>query len=429
MKWIVRGSSLEGRIAIPSSKSHTIRALLCAVCTDGVSKIENALCRGDGADAIETARAFGAQVQREGSTLLVSGAAESFDKGVQSIDTGNSGTTMRLFASLASLGSRPRTFTGDASLCSRQMKPLQDALVQLGARISTKDPGRDIPFTVTGPIKPGSVQVDGISSQFVSSLLFSLPLLEEESIVSVYNLHERPYIDITLHWLDFLGIRCEANEQRDHFRIPGNQRYRSFSIRIPGDFSSAAFALVASIITRSPLMLTGLDFKDAQGDKELFDICEQIGIPMEKTEEGIFVNPPAELPSGREIDMNNIPDALPACAVLGCFLPGTTYLVNVAQARYKESDRIAVMASQLRKMGANIHERNDGLEVHCSQLHGAQVSGHSDHRVVMALAVAAMGAQGETVIDTAEAAEVTYAGFARDFAAIGAQITEKEYAS
>jgi 3-phosphoshikimate 1-carboxyvinyltransferase len=395
---------------------------LCATFARGRSTIDNALLSGDGAHALQTAAAFGASLQCSDRSVTVDGVGPVFDTGAGRIDVGNSGTTLRLFTAMAALGNMPRRFCGDASLCSRRMQPLFDALRMRGAQIDTEHADADIPFTVHGPIAPGHVRVDGISSQFVSALLFALPLCNADSEIVPFNLHERPYIALSLHWLDFLGIeyRCDANYSA--FTIPGPQQYHPFSVHIPSDFSSAAFALVAAIITGSPLTLTGLDFDDPQGDKELFTICERLGVRFDKKDHRVEVYPPDTLPQGCTIDLNNIPDALPVCAVLGCFLPGITELTNVAQARYKECDRIAVMRQELTKMGGAIEEKPDGLRIRHAPLSGAQVHGHHDHRVVMALAVAGLAAQGETTIDTAESSVVTYPDFVQDFTRIGARI-------
>jgi 3-phosphoshikimate 1-carboxyvinyltransferase len=205
------------------------------------------------------------------------------------------------------------------------------------------------------------------------------------------------------------------------FTIFGNQRYRPIDYTIPGDFSSATFAAVAAPLTGSSLVLQGLDFNDSQGDKGVFDIVAAMGATVTKDHSEAIVNGTGRV-CGRVMDLNAMPDSLPALSVLACVAYGETHIVNVAQARIKETDRISVMTNELLKLGANVTERSDGLIIQKSNLVGAEVHGHGDHRVVMALALAGMVAEGETVIDTAEAAAVTYPTFLEDFKRCGANI-------
>ncbi|MBD3420562.1 MAG: 3-phosphoshikimate 1-carboxyvinyltransferase [Chitinivibrionales bacterium] len=425
MKWKISPSRLSGEILIPPSKSHTIRALLIATLADGTSTIRNALLKGDGESALNAARCLGARVETGAEALCITGIGDNFEKGQEHIYTGNSGTATRLFTAAAALGSRVRTFDGDASLRSRPMQPLLEALQRLGASYTANGSSGDLPFSIHGPLTGGHTRVSGITSQFLSSLLLAAPLAQTDSTIEVADLHEKPYAALTLWWLEKLGIRYVANDAFDTFIVTGSQSYRPIDLTIPGDFSSATFAAIAAPATGSPLRLQGLDFNDPQGDKQVFSELEKMGAQVGRDSGAIVVGPGSAL-SGCEIDLNNMPDALPSFAVLGCIAQGTTHIVNVAQARIKETDRIAVMCTELRKMGADIAQEQDGLLIKHSNLHGAEVNGHHDHRVVMALAVAALAAKGETTITTAEAAEVTYPGFAEDFRRLGADITERE---
>jgi 3-phosphoshikimate 1-carboxyvinyltransferase len=271
MKWIVRPSKLSGTIAIPPSKSHTIRALLIASLANGTSTIRRPLLRGDGASAIGAARSLGAEINFNGDILTIKGIGPDFNKGQEYFDMGNSGTGTNLFASAAALGSKKRRFDGDNSLRSRPFKPVLDALKGLGVKYTLDASPRDLPFTIQGPIKGGTTTVDGFSSQFVSSLLFACPLVSSDTDFTVYNLHEQPYIEITLWWLKKQNIRFECSLDRTKFHIPGNQSYSPFDIEVPGDFSSATFAAVGAAICGSNVKLTGIDFSDPQGDKGISD--------------------------------------------------------------------------------------------------------------------------------------------------------------
>jgi len=421
MKWKVRSSNLCGNIAIPPSKSHTIRALLIASLAEGKSKIGKPLMSGDGASAIRAAETLGAGINVIGDDIEISGIGSDYNKGKTEFDMGNSGTGTNLFASAAALGSKLRRFDGDSSLRSRPFKPLLDSLSELGVHCNLETSGRDLPFTVCGPLRGGTASVNGFSSQFLSSLLLTCPLIVNgETTLNVYNLHEKPYVEITLWWLSRQNIRLEYDSEMTTFHIPGNQKYSPFNLAIPADFSSATFAAVGGALTGSSLKLTGLDFSDPQGDKQVFDILDSLGVEVKTMSDGVIINK-RHLRGGR-LDLNKIPDALPALSVLACAAETEVQIVNVKQARIKETDRITVMQQELSKMGADIKEREDGLVIKPCKLKGAIVNGHDDHRVVMALALAAMIAEGETVIETAEAADVTYPGFVDDFRNIGADI-------
>ncbi|MDR0331276.1 MAG: 3-phosphoshikimate 1-carboxyvinyltransferase [Chitinispirillales bacterium] len=421
MKWIVRPSKLSGAIAVPPSKSHTIRALIVAALASGDSAIRRPLLEGDGASAIRAAVSLGATVDMRDGDIFVRGVGGDMSLGTDHIDMGNSGTGLNLFCSAAALGGRRRRFDGDASLRARPVRPLLDALAQLGASVSIESAqGQDLPFAISGPLKGGRATVDGISSQFVSSLLFAAPLIHSDTHITVQNLHEQPYVEMTLWWLAGQGIEVECSKELTTYKIRGGQGYKPFDAVIPGDFSSAAFSAVAAAIGGSPVMLRGLDFSDTQGDKEIFCHLEAMGAKVERGQSEVTVY--GGNLHGAIIDLNSTPDALPALAVAAASAQGETVFTNVEQARIKETDRIAVMAQELGKMGIEVKELPDGMVVRGGRLRAALVESHHDHRVAMALAVAGMNADGETVIEGAEAAGITYGPFVEDFSRLGANI-------
>ena len=417
MKLTAKKSSLEGDILIPASKSHTIRAVAVATMAEGRSYLRNPLTSADARAALFAAGEFGARVKVKDDVWIIDGNGGHISKVASFVDVANSGTTLRIFSAMAALASHPITFDGDSSIRKRPMTPLLNALKNLG--VNTKALNDRCPFTIRGPMQGGSTHVDGISSQFLTALLFSTPLAEADAEIFVENLHEKPYVEITLDWLRSQNIQFEQ-KGLDWFRVKGNQGYKAFDRPIPADFSSATFALCAAAITQSEILIRGLDFNDHQGDKKIFSILEKMGVSITQKEEGVLVS--GKTLQGIDIDMNDTPDALPAVAVVGCFASGTTRLLNVEQARLKECDRISAITKELKKMGANIKELKDGLVIEKSELHGAKVHGHSDHRMVMALAIAGLASEGETIIDTAESISVTYPGFIDDFVALGAKL-------
>lgn len=383
--------------------------------TNGVSVLSNPLMSDDARSALNASKISGAEIT-EGNEWIIKGtyAGKGFRGG--NIDVGNSGTSLRIFTALTALFDKEVRFDGDNSIRTRPMLPLLSALENLGVKIIETSAGK-CPFVIQGPIKGGKTSVSGLSSQFLTALLIACPLAMGDTEITVDTLNEKPYVEMTLDWLEKSGIKL-YREGLERFVIQGNQHYMPFNREIPGDFSSAAFSLCAAAITGSVITIKGLDFKDHQGDKEVFTFFRDMGIEMVFTDEGVTVK--GGLMRGIDIDMNNTPDALPAMAVAACFAEGTTRLLNVPQARLKECDRIAATATELKKMGADITELEDGLVIRKSRLKGTSLHGYHDHRMVMALAVAGLAAEGETVIDTADAAGVTYPGFVNDMRNIGA---------
>lgn len=410
-------SFLSGEILIPASKSHTIRAVAFASVADGVSFLKNPLVSDDAASALNASIEMGAEIKK-GKDWIIKGIGGPPGRHCKNINVGNSGTSLRIFTALSALSRYPVRFDGDHSIRQRQMQPLLEALEMLGVKIVESNAGK-CPFTIRGPLTGGSTTINGISSQFLTALLISCPLAPNSTEIRVDNLHEKPYVEMTIDWLQRMGIRFEQ-DGLNWFRIEGNQQYKAFERMIPGDFSSAAFALCAAAITNSEILIRGLDFSDHQGDKEVFGFFEKMGLELKNTMNGVQVR--GGKLHGVDIDMNNTPDALPAMAVAGCIAEGTTRLLNVPQARFKECDRIAASAKELRKMGASVEELKDGLIIQKSTLRGARVHGYNDHRMVMSLAVAGLAAKGETIVDTAGSVGVTYPTFIEDMRNMGANM-------
>ncbi|MFH1849585.1 MAG: 3-phosphoshikimate 1-carboxyvinyltransferase [archaeon] len=420
MKLKVRQSGLNGTIEIPASKSHTIRAVVLASLAGGTSEILNPLDSADAISARDACRALGADIE-ENKSWKVRGFAGVPRPSQNRIDVGNSGTTLRIVASVAALGDREIIFDGDESIRKRPMQPLINSLNDLGAAARSIRGNGSCPISVRGRMAGGVTTVDGITSQYLSSLLISCPLAENDTHIAVRDLHEKPYVGMTLRWLDRQGIRYE-NRAFSEFHVYGNQEYKGFKERVPADFSSATFPLCAAAITDSDITLKGLDMDDAQGDKAVIGMLRSMGADITETARGIRVKG-GEL-TGTELDLNDTPDALPALAVVGTFAKGKTILKNVSHARIKETDRIAAMASELARMGADIKERPDGLIIKKSSLTGCSVHGYSDHRIVMALSLAGMMAGGITEIDTADSVGVTYPGYIKDMASLGAGFSQ-----
>ena len=417
MKLRVRPSRLRGAIAVPGSKSHTIRGIAAALMAGGESRLCSPLSSADTESALAAARALGAMVERDGADWRIRGTGGALKRPPGTLDLGNSGTGLRILTGLATSAGFPVSFDGDASLRTRLMAQLLDALAGWGAQVESS--GGFCPLTVTGPLRGGHTRCDGTTSQFLTSLLFAAPYAAEPCSIELDFLNEAPYIEITLAWLERLGIVCEASADRLHYRIPAPQRMRAFEVVIPADFSTACFPLVAGALFGDGVAIRNLDFSDPQGDKAVFGLVESMGATLTRGEE-LLVEPGTGLRGGN-FDLNRVPDALPIMAVAGAYARGETRLLNVPQARVKETDRIQCMTSELRKFGAEVEELPDGMILRGGGgLRGAEVESHEDHRLAMALAIAALGAQGESVINHIEAAVVTYPDFVADFTRLGA---------
>ena len=402
---------LAGELFIPASKSHTIRALLIGSLADGGTRIRRPLMSADTLSCLEACRALGAVIEdREDGWEIIRPIPRDADDEVF-IDVGNSGTSLYLLTAIAAALGRKVSFDGDEQIRRRSASNLLNALKDLGVRVESA-PGGCAPYWVKGPLKGGETSIECPTSQYLSALLMAAPLLpskDDEAVVRVPLLMEQPYAEMTLRWMKERGISWSQDGMKV-FRIKGGQSYTPFDAPIAADFSSATFFFCAAALTGSRLLLKGLDMEDSQGDKAVLSYLEAMGCLIRYSPDGIEINGSDGL-RGATLDLNDTPDALPAMAVTACFAEGETRIVNVPQARMKETDRIAVMTAELTKMGARIEERPDGMIIRGGALTGCAVRGHGDHRVVMSLALASLGAVGKTEIDTAEAVDITYPGF------------------
>jgi 3-phosphoshikimate 1-carboxyvinyltransferase len=422
MKLSVRKSRLLGEVAIPASKSHTIRAVAIGSLAQGDSIIKAPLVSGDTLAAVECYRALGAQIDiSDAGVWRVRGTAGRVGKADKTIDVGNSGTTLRMAMGSAALSAEGQstTFTGDEQIRSRSLGVLITALQELGAKCRALDNNARAPVEVTGQLKGGKTSIEATSSQYLSSLLLCTPLAAGDTEIDVTLLNEPGYVQMTLDWLDEQGIEYE-NEKLRRFKIRGGQGYKGFEARIAADFSSATFFLCGAALAAEEVTLSGLDLSDSQPDKAVVDYLRRMGAEIAIGPRSITVK--AAPLKGIEIDMNETPDALPAMAVVGAFADGTTKLVNVAQARGKETDRIRCMREELGKMGVDVEELPDGLIITGGRPRPAQLDGRSDHRIVMGLSLAGLAIDGECSIDTAEAIDVTFPDYVNLMKSIGAEM-------
>ncbi|MBN2268978.1 MAG: 3-phosphoshikimate 1-carboxyvinyltransferase [Sedimentisphaerales bacterium] len=429
MKLIAKKSRLKGTVTIPASKSHTIRAVAIASLASGDSVIRAPLLSGDTSAVVNAYQALGAKIDTsDPAAWKVSGSSGRIAVPEKTIDVLNSGTTLRIAMGSAALAppGRPIRFTGDDQIQARPVAPLIDALNDLGAECASLKNNGCAPVKIAGTLKGGKTAIACKTSQYLSSLLLCTPLAEQDSEINVTLLNEPDYVRMTLDWLDKQQIEYE-NESMRRFRIKGRQAYKPFDAAIPADFSSATFFLCAAALLGDEVTILGLDFADSQPDKAVVDYLKAMGADIAIAPDRVIVK--AAPLRAAEIDMNRTPDALPAMAVTAAFAEGTTKLLNVPQARFKETDRIKCMAAELTKMAVNVEELPDGLIIHGTNNYlaprftgGFLLHGHADHRIVMALAVAGLALENQSTIDTAEAMSVTFPDFANLMQSLGANI-------
>lgn len=418
MKLRVRPSAVSGNLPASPSKSYTHRAMILGLLASGTTVLEKVLLSEDTLSTLNGIRMFGADVSVNGDTCVIEGGDLSCPE--EAIDVGNSGTTLRLLTGVASLLPCTTLLTGDESIQRRPMGPLISALEELGAKcVSARGEGRP-PILIRGPSQGGKTHIRGdVSSQFISSLLISSPVKNQDTeIILITPLKSRPYVDITVELMERFDVTCR--ETPTGFFVPGRQRYRPIKMTIPGDYSSAAFPLVAGALT-GKVFVNGLEPQSKQGDRAILDILATFGARVEQKEGGV-----GTCMSGlkaADIDMGDTPDLFPIVAVLATQADGESRLYNAQHLRHKESDRIRTTVSFLRKMGADVEECDDGCVIRGpARLKGADIVSHGDHRILMAAAVAGLIAEGETLISDARCYAVSYPSFLQDMRALGADM-------
>jgi 3-phosphoshikimate 1-carboxyvinyltransferase len=397
-------------IPIPPSKSHSIRAILFAGLAHGTSTIHNLLPSPDIDAAIELIQHFGAEAHWSDKSIFITGFDGKPTTPADVINAGNSGLVYRFGTALSALCKEHTIITGDESIRTRRpIEPLLKALQQLGATAFSARNNGTAPVVVSGLINPGKCEIEAADSQPLSALLITTPFSKGATTIQVHNMGERPWVELTLDWLRKMKIDFEIHPN-DTFIMAGHARLEPFEYTVAGDYSSAAFPAAAALISKTNVLLEGLDPDDVQGDKALFSILEQMGANISWCSRGMIINGTNSMLNGIDIDINPCIDALPILATLACFANGKTVIYNGAIARLKESDRIHSIAQELNKLGARISKRADGLEIEGSKLHGGTVLSHHDHRIAMSLLIAGLDNEGVRV-DDCKCIEKSYPNF------------------
>lgn len=416
----IQSSSLKGVIQIPPSKSQTMRSLVFGLLAKGKSVIYNYLEAPDTHAIIQACRYFGASVEVYSDRIEIDGNLKTAEN---VIHAGNSGQILRFIGAISALTPGYTILTGDSSICSlRLVTPLLEGLRQLGAFAESSRGNGYAPIIIKGPLKGGKAVIQGEDSQPVSGLLIASAFSPYSTELFINNPGESPWVDLTLSWFDRLGIQYDQDGFNAYY-LKGNAYVSGFHYRIPGDWSSAAYPLAAAIVTESPLTIQGVDFEDRQGDKEFILLLKEMGahLSIDSTNQSVTYHPGGRL-RGQKVDINRFNDAITLLAVIACFAEGKTEIFNGKITRYKECDRIHAIATELRKMGARIEEREDGLIIESSSLKGACLDTYSDHRMALSLVVAGLAASGTTQIKDSKIMQKTFPDFINQLQKVGAQI-------
>ena len=409
---------LKGTIGPPPSKSHTHRAFFLSSLADGESKISNCLMSDDTLSTLGAAEAIGASVKRDGSTVVIRGGRLHAPREI--VDAGNSGTTLRIFAGIASMFDEPVVITGDSSLRKRPMGPLLEALTQMGVGCRSDD-GRP-PVEIKGSNRGGNVSINGgISSQFISSLLIVSPMLTADTEIRIEGRTvSEPYLDVTTHIMRLFG--ADVRKENNIFRIKGGTGYRPYDYRVPADFSSAAFPLVAGALG-GEVTVKGLQMDDPQGDRVIADILREAGASVSFGEDSVTVKKGSL--RALDLDIGKCPDLFPILAVLLSTADGTSRLYGAPQLRFKESDRIRTTVDMLTAIGADAEGTDDGCIIKGKKtLTGGKVNNEGDHRIMMAAAVASLLCEKPVVMDNAECCSVSYPEFPEHMRSLGMSVEE-----
>ena len=402
---------ISGTVSAVPSKSQAHRALICAALADSPTHIK---CEGTSKDIEATAAclaALGADIRSEMSGCAVH--PRDGDSPGLPLFCGESGSTFRFLLPVAGALGGKTEFRLEGRLSERPLSPLYEELIRHGCSLS---PQGSNPFYIEGQLSPGSYSLDvGVSSQFISGLLFALPLLDGDSEIHMTGrIESLPYIELTVAMLERFGIKTELRDMT--FFIPGGQLYRSPRIvTVEGDWSNAAFWLAAGAIDGKGVTCSGLDIQSRQGDRAILELLKLFGAQVTQGSSTVTVLSAKLFGSklrGIEIDARDIPDLVPILSVVAAAAEGTTKIYNAGRLRGKESDRLASVTDMLSRLGADINETEDGLIINGGvALKGGEVSSWDDHRIVMSAAIAAVLCPEPVIITGAEAVNKSYPGF------------------
>lgn len=420
---------LNGEVKIPPSKSMAHRAVICAALGDGVSKVTNIDYSDDIIATIEAMSSLGARITKKEEYIEICGIKSpknieaNLVKSERLIDCNESGSTLRFLVPIAALFDGVNRFVGRGNLGKRPLDTYYDIFDKQNIRYAYKEGVLDL--KTEGKLQSGEFKVKGnISSQFITGLLFTLPLLEGDSkIVITTEMESKGYVDLTLSAMKDFGIEI-INNNYEEFIIKGNQTYKSRDYRVEGDYSQGAFFFCADALSNN-VILKDLKLDSLQGDKEVIDILTRMGLDIINRNNGL-IGIANERLKATIIDSSQCPDIIPVLALVAALSIGTTEIINAGRLRIKECDRLAAVTSELNKLGAKIKERENGLIIEgVKELKGgAEVWSHKDHRIAMTMAIASTVCKEPIVLKDYECVSKSYPQFWEDFKNLGGVVDE-----
>ena len=426
MKVKIKPSILSGEIVIPPSKSYSHRAIISAALANGEkkSKINNLKFSVDIETTVKIMENWGAKITKKESSLEVIGNDGKIVPKKNYIQCNESGSTIRFLIPVGLTSENELIFDGKGKLIDRPLDSYYKIFDDQGIKYEMSED--KLPLKVNGKLKAGNYEIDGnVSSQFITGLLYALPLLDGDSIIVINkNLESKGYVDLTLEILKLSGIKIKNNDYKS-FEIKGNQEYKPFNYTVEGDYSQVAFWIVAGIISANKdneIKCLHLNKYSLQGDKAIIEIVQKMGAKLEIFDDYVIVKPSKT--KGTIIDVSQCPDIAPILTVLGALSEGETKIINAERLRIKESDRIISIKTELNKLGAEVEEVGDSLVIQGVDTFegGVEVSAWNDHRIAMSLAIASIRCKNEIVIDEAESVKKSYPHFWDDFEKMGGQI-------
>ena len=416
----VSPSALNGKINAPASKSMMQRACALALLNNGVTILRNPGYSNDDKTAIEIIKNIGAKVlENENSISIISNGKIN---PVQIINCGESGLSLRMFAPIIALSDSEITLIGEGTLLNRPLHLLNNIFSSLNVFAASNN--GFLPLQIKGPMIPADIAVDGSkSSQYLTGLLFAFASIAEKSItISVDNLVSKPYIDLSLEMLRLFGYSVSHDNYKQFFIIPVKVKHNDYAIDIEGDWSSAAFLLVAGAIAGN-VTVCGLQLNSCQADKAIVEVLESCGANINFENNAVSVNNQNSL-SSFIFDATDCPDLFPALVVLAINCKGISIINGVHRLADKESNRAHAIVSEFGKMGADIVIENDSMKINGNvKLNTATIWSHNDHRIAMAASVAALNFEGGILINNAEAVNKSFPEFYNSLKILGASLS------
>ena len=414
MKW-VRPSRICGTVEAPASKSLMLRATAMALLSHGRSRINNPADCDDALAGLRVAGQLGAGIEPNAGFIIIHGGRPI--KGTQ-LDCGESGLCIRMFAPISALGTERTVLSGRGTLLSRPVGLVEKPLRQLGVDCRTE--GGLLPIRLQGPLKSGKITIDGfLSSQFLSGLLIALPLCEGESEIIVQNLRSKPYVAMTQTLQSHFGVSVSASENLDRFLIKGPQSYSCTTCDMEGDWSGAAFLLVAGAVN-GKITVLNLQRRSNQADKAILDILEDAGAKVSVADDGVTIE--KNRLRSFSFDASDAPDLFPPLVALACSCEGKSVIRGVGRLKHKESDRTIALFEVFSELGAKIEISSDEITIQGGLLSGGTVHSFGDHRIAMAAALAGLNSKKGTRVAGWQCISKSYPKYFDDLKSAGGNI-------